>query len=426
MTNTPSDSDQRASVVLDNALLFSAANFHVRGSDSGVVRNVNLLGIAALIDALVMHQRLTVNRQGWDYFKAAVPQTWLPSIEPMVDVTDFELPPQEKVAEVVVNSSNSVLLAYALTSVDRMIKTEEGHDLIASYFSYTGSDLGRNRDEQDLIRSLKDSLKFSIPDMHLHLRNHNHISILQSIVRVFQYQYFASEIGQAYIPHDFRGSVINILSRNRVQPSFRIVWEALMRLVSDSIKKEHNEKLEWTRPADDGSFALWERLQMPTFLSMALERTTQVGDLFHHVREIRNKARDLRQLLEQYTDVDNDALGVAITKDVRRVAHELGSVAPTKSASIFSVAVGLPASISLRMNLPSFAAKRSVAFVRDIYDNHAVPLSLARDVKRVFGLVPQGLTHESLCAVAPGENALDHFLEKVRLRKNGRLLADLD
>jgi hypothetical protein len=372
MIDTSSNSDGHAAVVLDNALLFSAANLHVRQNGGRMVRNVNLLGIAAL----VMHQRLTVDRQGWEYFAAAVPQSWLPSIEPMVDIIDFDLPPQEMVAEAVVNSSNSVLLAYALTSIDRMIETEQGRDLILTYFSYTGSDMGRNRNEQDLVSLLQDRLDVAIPDMHLHLRNYEHVGTLQSLVRVLQYQHFAGELGQAYVPHDFRGSVINVLSRDRVQPAFRLVWEKLLGIMSEAIKKEYAETLEWTRPADDGSFALWERLEMPTFLAMALERTTQIGDLFHHVREIRNGARELRQLLEQFTHIENQARGDAVAKEVRRLAHELRSVTPTKPASIFSVAVGLPPMISLGINVPSLSAKRSVAFVRDIYDNHAVPLSL--------------------------------------------------
>lgn len=412
MTDATSLTDNRASVVLDNALLFSAANLHLRNDNEQKVRNVNLLGLSALVDALVMHQRLTVDQRGWDYFKEAVPPAWLPSIEPMVDVVAFDLPPQAMVAEAVVDSANSVLLCYALTSIDRMIKTDEGRDLIITYFSYTGSDLGINEEEQNLIEVLQERLGFAIPDMHLHLRSYEHVSALQSLVRVFQYQQFASELGQSYIPHDFRGSIINILARDRVQPAFRQVWERLMAVMSRAIEKEYDEKLEWTRPADDGSFALWERFEMPTFLAMALERTTQVGDLFHHVREIRNKALDLRQLLEQFTDVENQRRGDAITNDVRRVAHELGSTAPSKSASIFSVAVGMPPSVSLRMNLPSLAAKRSVSFVRDIYDNHAVPLTLARDVERVFGSVTQPLALQSLREIAPGQNALDFFLNR--------------
>lgn len=419
MTDAISSSDDRASVVLDNALLFSAANLHLRNNNAERVRNVNLLGLSALVDALVMHQRLTLDRRGWEYFEASVPPAWLPSIAPMVDVIDFELPAQEAVAEAVVQSNNSVLLGYALTSIDRMVETEEGRDLILTYFSYTGSDLGMSKEEQDLVSMMQDRLQFAIPDMHLHLRSYAHVSALQSLVRVFQYQHFASTLGQAYIPHDFRGSIINILSRDRVQPAFRQSWERLMDVMSEAIRKEYNEKLEWIRPADDGSFALWERFKMPTFLAMALERTTHADDLFHHVQDIRNKARDLRHLLEQFTDVDTTTRSDAITKDVRRVAHELASVAPSKPASIFSVAVGLPPSISLRMNLPSLTARRSVAFVRDIYDNHAVPLSLAKDIERVFGSVTQPLALSSLREIAPGENVLDFVLAKIGSRTGG-------
>lgn len=422
MTVTPVPTDQRASVVLDNALLFSAANLHVRNNGGEKVRNVNLLGLSALVDALVMHQRLTIDRRGWDYFAEAVPPAWLPSIQPMVDVLDFDLPPQAAVAEAVTNSSNAVLLAYALTSIDRMVETEEGRDLILTYFSYTGSDLGLNHEEQDLVSLLQERLNIAIPDVHLHLRNYEHVGALQSLVRVFQYQSFASSLGQAYIPHDFRGSIINILSRDRVQPAFRLAWEKLMGVMSDAIKKEYNEKISWARPATDESFALWERFAMPTFLTMALERTDKVDDLFHHVGSIRNRAQDLRHLLEQFTDADTTARGDAIANDVRRVAHELNSTAPTKATSIFSVAVGLPPSVSLRMNLPSLAARRSVAFVRDIYDNHAVPLTLAGDVERVFGSITQPLALSALRNIKPGENVLEHFLSTARFRASGEPL----
>ncbi|HEX8585842.1 MAG TPA: hypothetical protein VF680_15710 [Allosphingosinicella sp.] len=422
MTVTPVPTDQRASVVLDNALLFSAANLHVRNDGAEKVRNVNLLGLSALVDALVMHQRLTIDRRGWDYFAEAVPTAWLPSIQPMVDVLDFDLPPQAAVAEAVADSTNAVLLAYALTSVDRMVETEEGRDLILTYFSYTGSDLGSNREEQELVSLLKDRLAIAIPDMHLHLRNYEHVSVLQSLVRVCQYQSFASGLGQAYVPHDFRGSIINILLRDRVQPAFRLAWEKLMGVMSDAIKKEYDEKLAWARPVADESFALWERFAMPTFLAMALARTDKVDDLFHHVGDIRNKAQDLRHLLDQFTDVDTTVRGDAIANDVRRVAHELASAAPTKAASIFSVAVGLPPSVSLKMNLPSVAARKSVAFVRDIYDNHAVPLTLAGDVERVFGSVTQPLALSALREIKPGENVLERFLSTARFKATGELL----
>jgi len=406
--------ETRAHAVLDNATLFSAANFLVRHNDGGKVRNVNLLGIAGLADALVMHQRITVDRAGWDYFTAAVPQEWLPSIEPMVDVSEFSMLPQEVVVEAVVKSSNSVLLGYALTVIDQITETEGGRDINTTYFSYTGSDLGRNRDEQELVSLLQEKLDLAIPDMHLHLRSYEHVSALQSLVRAIQYQHYAGQIGQAYIPHDYRGRILNVISRERTQPAFRGMWERLMARVSTSIKKQYDEKLDWTRPSDDGSFAVWERFQTPTFLAMALEKTKTVGDLFHHVRDIRNKARSLREMLERYTGVDNSKESAALALDIRRVAQELDSAAPSKPGSVFSVSVGLPASISLRMNLPSFGASKSVAFIRDIYDNHAIPLTLSRDMERVFGSVTQLLTLDPLKDVLPDQNVLDGFFERAQ------------
>ena len=71
------------------------------------------------------------------------------------------------------------------------------------------------------------------------------------------------------------------------------------------------------------------------------------------------------------------------------------------------------------MNLPSLTARRSVAFVRDIYDNHAVPLSLAKDIERVFGSVTQPLALSSLREIAPGENVLDFVLAKIGSRTGG-------
>ncbi len=418
---TQTSTDKRASAVLDNAMMFSAANFLIRNNGGDNVRNVNLLGLAGLADALVMHQRITVDRAGWEYFAGSVPVAWLPSIEPMLDIVDFELPPQEVVVEAMVKSSNSILLGYALTMVDQLTQTEGGRDLNTTYFSYTGSDLGRQRNEQELVSLLEDKLETAIPamHMHLHLRSYVHVSALQSLVRAVQYQHFATELGQAYLAHEFRGRILNVISRDRVQPSFRMIWERLMTRMSTSIAKEYNEKLDWAQPADDGSFALWERFQMPTFLAMALERTTSVGDLFHHIRDIRDKAMPLRLLLEQYTAVDSAKKGAELALDLRRVAHELDSVAPPKPGSVLSVSIGLPPSVSLRMNLPSLAAKRSVAFVRDIYDNHAVPLVLARDVSRVFGSVIQPLTLDPLLEIAPGENVIDAFVANTRLKSTG-------
>lgn len=423
MSSTSLASGKHASVVLDNALLFSAANFLVRQKDGDKVRNVNLLGIAALVDALVMHQRLTVDRAGWDYFSEAVPATWLPSIAPMVDIVDFELPSQEMVVDAVVRSENTILLGYALTVIDQVTHTEGGRDLNTTYFTYTGSDLGRQRNEQELVSLLQERLNLAIPAMHLHLRNYEHVSGLQSLVRAVQYQHFASELGQAYLPHDFRGRVLNIVSRDRVEPKFRQLWQRLMARLTGSIEKEYDEKLEWTEPTADGSFELWQRLQMPTFLAMALERTTQIEDLFHHVTDIRNKARPLRELLEQFTETDSQEKGAKLALEVRRVAHELDSIAPTKPSSVLSVAIGLPASISLSLDIPSLTAKQSVAFIRDVYDNHAVPLSLEPDVKRVFGSVTQPLTLDRLKDVGPGENVLDSFLQHARSGSTWQQLA---
>lgn len=416
MTKESTKSDQHASVVLDNAMLFSAANYLVRHDGGGNVRNVNIFGLAGLADALVMHQRITVDQVGWEYFANAVPATWLPSIEPMLDIVEFALPPQEAVVDAVTQSSNSILLSYALTIVDQLTRTEGGRDLNTTYFSYTGSDLGRNRNEQELVSLLKDRLDLAIPPMHLHLRSYDHVSALQSLVRTVQYQYYAAELGQAYLPHDFRGRILNVMLRNQVQPSFRNAWEHLMARLTTSIKKEYNEELEWSHFPEDESFALWEKFQMPTFLAMALEKTTQVGDLFHHVRDIRNKAMPLRHLLEQYTDVDSVDNAAAIALDVRRVAHELDSTAPAKPASIFSVAIGFPPSVSLGINLPSTAAKRSLAFVRDIYDNHAVPLGLAKNMNRVFGAITQPLTLDPLLEIAPGENVIDTFFANAQFK----------
>lgn len=147
MTNEPTNQDRRASAVLDNATLFSVANVLRRHDVGGNIRNVNLLGLAALADALVMHQRITVDRAGWEYFADAVPPTWLPSIEPMIDVEDLAFPPQEAVVDAVMQSSNGVLLGYALTVIDQMTRTEGDRDLNTTYFTYTNSDLGRNRTE---------------------------------------------------------------------------------------------------------------------------------------------------------------------------------------------------------------------------------------------------------------------------------------
>ncbi|GLI99012.1 hypothetical protein [Sphingobium sp. BS19] len=422
MSEKSTQSDQHASVVLDNAILFSAANYLVRHDGGNTVRNVNLFGLSGLVDALVMHQRITVDRAGWEYFADAVPATWLPSIQPMLNIVDFALPPQETVVDAVMQSSNSILLSYALTVIDQSTETEGGRDLNTTYFSYTGSDLGRNRNEQELVSLLQDRLELAIPPMHLHLRSYDHVSALQSLVRAVQYQCYATELGQAYLPHDFRGRIINVMSRDRVEPAFRSMWERLMARVTTNIEKAYNEKLEWSHFSDDGSFALWEKFQMPTFLTMALEKTKEVGDLFHHVLDLRNKAMPLRHLIEQYSDVDSVEKAAAIALDVRRVSHELDSVAPAKPTSVFSVAIGFPPSVSLRMNLPSSSAKRSVAFVRDIYDNHAVPLCLARDMGRVFGSVTQPLTLDPLLEVAPGENVIDSFFANTYSKSTGEKL----
>ena len=333
---------------------------------------------------------------------------------PMVDIVEFGLPSQDVVVDAVVQSMNCVLLAYTLAQIDMVITTRANRPLTAAYFAYTGSEIGLNRDEGELIDLLQERLGRAIPDMHFYLRSYEHVSTLQCLVRSVQSQHFASERGQAYIPHEFRGRIMNVLAREKSQPAFRIIWEQLMARMTAGIKKEYDEKLDWTRPADNGSFALWERLNMPIFLTMALEQTKGVEDLFFHVREIRDKARPLRELIDQYVHIQDAQQGARVGQEIRAVANELGSVAPAKPSSIFSVSIGLPMSISLGFNLPPANANRSVAFIRDIYDNHAVPLFLVRDFERVFDAgVNQGVL-DVLDGVAPSENVLDSFFERAQ------------
>lgn len=57
------------SVVLDNAFLYGVASFFKRHNNNQYVRNVNILSLSALVDAIIMHQRLIVIQKGGIIFK---------------------------------------------------------------------------------------------------------------------------------------------------------------------------------------------------------------------------------------------------------------------------------------------------------------------------------------------------------------------
>lgn len=398
------------SVVLDNALLFSAANFFNRQNSNQFVRGVNLLGLAALADALVMHDRITIDRAGWEYFLAAVPVQWQPAIEPMADILTFDFPDQKDIVEALFKTDSGTLLCYATAVIDDIVLTAEEDPLKNIYFAYTGSDLSPDwRNEQTLISQISDLLP-NIPNIHFYLRSYEHVSGLQSLVRALQYEYVAGDLGRPFLPHDYRGRMLNIVARSQADPSFRGLWAKFISTVRERIELDYSERLSWTLCSD--SSLIWDRVQKPVFLAMAMQRAKTLEDLFSYVRDIRDRAMPLRRLFDEFSD-PTSTNKARIAQELKSVAFEMAKSEPDHARSTISLSAGLPASFSLGIDLPKRSKFQSISFIRDIYDNHSLPSTLGHDFERLFGTRIQGLTHKTLDKISPAENVVDFAMNRL-------------
>lgn len=404
MTSTTNDSQ----VLLDNAFLFSAAN--LRNSR----RNVNILGLSALADAIVMHQRITVDSKGWEYFENNVPPQWLPYISPLVDVVTYQLPPIETITEKLIKDPRALLACYLMSEVDFLdlgIVSSEAHsknfDINYYYLTYTGSEIADETGEEELLRLIDVYRPKAIPEMQFNHRWSDHISTLQCLVRAMQYDAFAANRGEAYLSHEFRGRVLNIFSQQRASTKYKNCWVNLMAKVSTLIENEFKEHLEWASPLIEDSHALWLRLETPIFLSQALQKCTSAKDLFAHVADIREKARPVRELLQTLTSgTSNEGTQNAVL-EMRRLSYELTNTQPTPHDTKLSLSIGLPISASFGIDIPTKQKSRSVSFIRDIYDNYAIPYNLVEDIKRCFKFDRfQHLTDVNFPNLSNGENLM--------------------
>jgi hypothetical protein len=200
--------------LLDNAFVHSAASLLWRVENDMNVRNVNILGLSALVDAIVMHDRLVIDARGWEYFKESAPRLWIPNIEPFLDVTDISLPPAESIIEELVSKDNFMLICYAMSQFDHIELCADAHgDMRELYFSYSGQDIESSEVEKILDALIREKLNTNIPDVHFNLRNYEHVGTLQCFVRALQYDQLAAKMGISYLSQEFRGRVLNFFGK---------------------------------------------------------------------------------------------------------------------------------------------------------------------------------------------------------------------
>jgi hypothetical protein len=254
--------------------------------------------------------------------------------------------------------------------------------LLAHYLAYTGSEIGSEEEEDALVELLKQRIPKGM-DARFGLRYSRDVSPLQCLIRATQYQRYADALGQTYLSHEFRGTVLNLAGRLGTDPAFKTSWEKVIKAISAGIEHEYGERMEWIHSAIVESVKLWQKFDMPLFLAMALQKCTRLEDLFAHVTDIRDRALPVRHLLGQLLGAGEKSH--ELLKEAREFSYALSDVKPTYSATKLSWRVSVPLSVALSADL-RFSQRRSTAFVRDIYDNYSIPYTLKEDVRRVFGL----------------------------------------
>jgi hypothetical protein len=193
----------------------------------------------------------------------------------------------------------------------------------------------------------------------------------------------------------------------------------LIAKISSHIENEFNEHLEWASPIIDDSLALWLRLESPVFLSLALNKCNHQRDLFACVADIREKARPIREMLQTLTSTTSQREARKAALEMRKISYELAKTQPKPSDTKVSLGIGLPISASFGIDVLTKNKSRFVSFIRDIYDNYAIPYALYEDLKRCFRFEKvQHLTEMSVPDLSDGDNLLSRVIYSVKGKKN--------
>lgn len=404
----------RGRALVDNAFLFSVASIFIRIKRNLRIRNVDILGLSALVDAIIMHRRLAVDSSGWAYFEEHCPTRWLPFLVPYIDIIEFNLPSFKLVVPDIAANDQFWALGYLFGVADSVGFIDDKRlDFRNLYFSYTSSDVAEGTQEQELIHFLENNRPSRIPEMMYYLRHNEHVSSVQCLIRALQYQAFAVARGEAYLSQEFRGRVLRFFGRYQSSNEFRVIWDRIMLRIVGSIEKEHKTKLSWTSDYLKDS-AIWSELEMPLFLAMALRRTKSIDDLFFEVTILRDKAFTLRQLLEEMTYINDQKNLDKTSNEAKQLAYAIDDVRAADHRTKISASIGFPWSFSVDLKVDLSRQNRGVSFIRDIYDNYAIPLRLSADIERVFGNVKlQSLVTEPIADKYMDRNFLDQIGDRL-------------
>ncbi|MGT2488593.1 hypothetical protein ACU4GA_27125 [Methylobacterium oryzae CBMB20] len=415
----------QSSALLDNAFVHGAANISV---NTNGIRAINVIGLSAFVDAIVMHQRLTVSKSAWEYFESRAPIEWVTSIEPIIDIVELELPPATPIIKSALGNSNALLACYKDFGFDvTKLTSPGGYSLNQIYMSYKASSIAPASENTELWRSIWEQTDLSHAGIAYNLRGPEHVDTLSCLVRALQYEQLALDRGETYVAHELRGRILNFFSRRDASPIYRKYWDGIMKKMAVKMERECNERLNWMEGQAQPSKNFWAQLKLPIFLLAALQRSNNYKDLFYHVIDLRHKALPLRQALINLSDAQTSQDCRSSIAEAREISNYLATTSNIDKNTVISVAIGFPLSVSLSIDIPISGNSRSTRFLRDINDNYHIPFTLCSDIARVFRgfLVSDLLLNEEMGNFHP--NNISRNIGKSLARKTADdLLRDLD
>lgn len=371
------------SIVVDNAFIYGIIDTFNRLNNGLLIRNVNILALSGLVDAIVMHQRLVVDRRAWECLECVLPVSWLARLSPIVDVIQFDLPSEVSALDALLGNRDLTLISFASSLLDRQrLFGEDGKsDLAQVYFAYTGSVLGPQNDERKLIALLKKRVQY--PQLDLWLRNEDHVSAFQSAVRGLQYEAFATSLGLAYLPHEFRGRIMNAASMTFTDEKLKQAWKNVQNRMLRTLEGNTGRNLDWIGEQAVQSRDIWKEIKTPIFLPIVLRNAESVDDILTEATKLRENARRFRELLVSFLYSQPGENTGDILTELEEASHEISNPVLNEKSS-FSISIGIPFSVSIGGDFSLLRGRKSRNFIRDIYRNHPLAGMLESDICRVF------------------------------------------
>ena len=374
----------------DNAFIFGVGRLFARVRAEESLSNVNVLALAGLADALVMHDEILIDSIGWEFLTKNLPERWISDLYSCAQIQPLELPKIEDVVDSVLNSDNAKLLCQALNWLDNSGGSDELANLRQSYLSYTGHELGAWRTEQRIIDQLSEGIGEDgwLRSGEFNLRTLEHVSTLQCMVRAIQYCEFSANSGYTYYSHEFRGRVINAVSSIGTNTAYKEFWDYLISKMQDEIVLKNSEKWIWKSEKFQNSTDYWEKFNAPIFLGMALNDCTHVNELLSRILDLRAKADPLRKIFSQFTSAVQEQDHIASKKlliELNAISDSLAKLEKNRLISRFSISFGLPLGISIGYQPTENKNLKTLTIARDLYENYQLPYTFYDDINRLLG-----------------------------------------